>query len=117
MTIDGTDISTFGMIVQYLDNYFDNPKRKAILQEQDFDANDIVLEEKKVSVRIFGQYANQSTLATNVNALKTLIETDLEHDFVFANRSVSFTGVVRNGFPAVVKRNDVSIVLEVGVVV
>ena len=117
MTIDGTDINTFGLIVQRLNKYFDKPKRKKILTEQAFLTNDIVLEEQKPIVLLFGQYANQTTLATNVQALQTLLDTDVEHDFVFSDRSISFTGVVKKGFNAVVRRNDISIVIEIGVVV
>ena len=117
MTIDGTDISTFGLIVQRLNKYFDKPKRKKILTEQAFLANDITFNEQTPIVLLFGQYANQTTLATNVQALEALLDGDVEHDFVFVDRGISFTGVVKKGFDARVRRNDVSIVLEVGVVV
>ena len=117
MTIDGTDINTFGLIVQRLNRYFDKPKRKSILTEQTFLANDITFNEQSPVILMFGQYANQTTLATNVQALEALLDGAVEHDFVFTSRGISFTGVVKKGFSAKVKRNDVSIVLEVGVVV
>ena len=117
MTIDGTDISTFGLIVQRVSGYNNLPARKRILTEQDFDSNDITHNENTVTVKMFGQYASSAALETGVNGLRSLLESDVEHDFVFSSRGLTFTGVVKSGFSAKVFRLDVSIVLEIGVVV
>ena len=46
MTIDGTNILVFGLKVINLDDYFNLPARKKILNKQGTEAKDIVLAEK-----------------------------------------------------------------------
>lgn len=117
MTIDGTNISTFGLIVQKVSGYNNLPSRKRILTEQAFLANDITHNENTVTVKLFGQYASNVALETGVNGLKALLESDVEHDFVFATRGLTFTAVAKSGMPVKLFRLDASIVLVLGVVV
>lgn len=117
MKIDGTDISTFGLIVQSVKGYNDLPALKKILVERSFTANDIKFNEKEVAIKLFGQYASSTALETGVKGLRTLLESDVVHDFLFTSRSINFDGVARNGFKAKVFRNDVSIDLVLGIVV
>jgi hypothetical protein len=93
--------------------YKNLPALKKILTERDFDSNDIKKIEKIVTVKLFGRYASSAALETGVNGLKTLLETDVEHDFLFTSRAINFDGVANRGFKAVVFRNDVSITMEI----
>ena len=112
MTIDGINISTFGLIVTKFTGNFDLPKRKEVLKEPEF--ADQTLEEKIYTVEMFGQYANQTVMATGVNGLRTLIETSLQHDFILSNRGSTFTGVVHGGFKTKVLKNNVFVTMEIG---
>jgi len=114
MTIDGINISTFGLIVTKFTGNFDLPKRKEVLKEPEFAAGDQTVEEKVYTVEMFGQYANQTVMATGVNGLRTLIETSLQHDFILSNRGSTFTGVVHDGFKTKVLKNNVFVTMEIG---
>ena len=116
MTIDGFDISIFGLILTKFTGNFDLPARKKVLSEPEFDAGDQTLQEKKYYVNLFGQYASQNDLATNVDDLRDLLKNTLEHDFVIPTRGYTFKGVVKNGFKTKVFRNDVQINFVISVV-
>jgi len=113
MTIDGINISTFGLIVTKFTGNFDLPKRKEVLKEPEFAAGDQTVEEKVYTVEMFGQYANQTVMATGVNGLRTLIETSLQHNFIFSNRGYSFTGVVSGGFKTKIIKNNIFVTMEI----
>lgn len=117
MTIDGTDISTFGLIVQKVSGYNNLPALKKILPEREFDSGDIKLTEKNVIITMFGQYSSNAALETGINGLRSLLESDVEHDIVLSSRGITFTGVAKRGFKTRLFRLDASLVLEFGVVV
>ena len=112
MTIDGINISTFGLIVTKFTGNFDLPKRKEVLKEPEF--ADQTLEEKIYTVEMFGQYATQTVMATGVKGLSTLLKTSLQHDFILSNRGSTFTGVVHDGFKTKVLKNNVFVTMEIG---
>ncbi len=116
MTIDGTDISTFGLIVQKVSGYTNLQALKKILDEREFLANDIKGEEREVVVKLFGQYASSAALETGINGLKSLLESDVEHDYIFPNRSIAFVGVAKRGFKTSIFRLDASLLLTIGIV-
>jgi len=97
MTIDGVDISTFGLILSRFDGHLDQPARKKILSVPGFEAKDIVFESKEHSFTLVGIYASKVALFSGVEALKTLIKSALVHNFVVAAHGVTFSGVVAEG--------------------
>ena len=82
MTMGGTDISTYGLKLIKASGFSDLPRRKKILKEPGFEAKDIKYQEKKVTVELLGKYVDQSTLASNIDSLKTRLEDGLmQFDF------------------------------------
>ena len=97
MTIDGINISTFGLQYSRCDGLLDSPKRKIILDEPGFTEKDIVFESSEISVELVGIYATKTDLLAGVEGLKTLIKTTLKHDFVLPLHLFTITGVVATG--------------------
>lgn len=96
MTIDGVNISTFGMFVVLPSALYDQPARKKVLTEQGVEAKDIQYSEKVITVELAANYPDYSSLRTGVEAFKTAVETG-ENTFVFTNYGISVTGHVKNG--------------------
>lgn len=44
MTIDGTNITTLGLHLSYLDGHLNQPARKGVLQQYGFEAKDLVFD-------------------------------------------------------------------------
>jgi ribulose 1,5-bisphosphate synthetase/thiazole synthase len=110
MTVDGTNISTYGMVILSMDGYFTQPARKKLLTEQLFEENDIKFDPQEIKVSLFGDYsAAPSTLIANFEAFKTKITSALKHTFVFIGRSVTVTGVVINGVQVETFKNCVKV--------
>lgn len=97
MTIDGINISVFGLHLSKADGFLDQPGRKVILPEPSFQAKDIVFESKEISIELVGIYETKAELFTGVESLKNLIKNTLEHDFVLPGHGIVFSGVVDRG--------------------
>ena len=115
MTISGTDISTFGLKLMKLSDYYNLPARKRILTLPAFGCNDIKHEPRGAVVTLFGKYEDQDALATAVNGLRTFLESEATHGIVIGGRNISVDGVFADGFRATVKRNTVMI--EMGITI
>ena len=98
MTIDTINISTFGLSIINLEGYFDLPARKKVLNEQGNEAKDIRFVGKDVTITLLGRYVNAAALVTNLNALETLIKSDLKHAIGLIGQGINFTGVFNQGF-------------------
>lgn len=97
MTIDGTNINTFGLHLVRPDGYLDHPDRKSTLSEPGFETKDIVFENKETTINLLGVYETKTDLFAAVQGLKDLIKTDLIHDFTIARHGLTFSGVVTDG--------------------
>lgn len=97
MTIDGTNISTFGLKLSYFDGHLNQPARKKILSEQAYTSNDLNYEAKEYKVSLIGRYLDNTELFSSIQALKDLIASDVIHAFNISEHSVTFSGVVRDG--------------------
>lgn len=116
MTLSGTDISTFGLKLLKLSDYYNLPARKRILSEPAFGLNDIKYEPRRAVVKMYGKYSDQNTLATAVNGFRTLLETAVEHTVIIPGHVLGFTGVFPNGFKTKIQRNVVWIDLEMVII-
>ncbi len=112
MTIDGTDISTYGLKLLKLEDYYNQPARKRILSIPAFGANDLKYESRQAVVKLLGKYDSDNDLATAVSGLETLLKGAVKHTVIIPGHNLSFTGVVTGGFKAAVKRKTVLIELK-----
>lgn len=97
MTIDGTNISEYGLSLFSLADYYNLPARKKILTPQAYEENDIVFEPRQATVTLFGSFPDLSTLYENILAFMTKIKSDLKHDYILIGHDENFTGVVAKG--------------------
>lgn len=109
MTLSGTDISTLGLKLLKLTDYYNLPARKRILSEPAFGPNDIKYEPRRAVVKLFGKYDTQEDLATAVAGFETLIKSETQHAVSIDGHNLSFMGAFANGFRAEIKRNAVII--------
>jgi hypothetical protein len=98
MTIDGVNISAFGMKVLNLDDYYSLPARKKILAEPGTEAKDIVFQPQTATIKLLGRVADTTDLLTKLEAFETLIKSSLKHDVVLMARGESFVGVFDRGY-------------------
>lgn len=116
MTIGGTDISTYGLRLLNVLDYYNLPARKKILAIPEFETNDIKYETKKITVILFGKYADQTTMATSINNFKTLLKSDVKHNIVISEHGLNFTGVFAKGMSTKVRKNTIELQLTIIIV-
>ena len=97
MTIDGTNISTYGLEVIGLPEYYSLPARKSVLTVPGFEAKDLVYEGKEATVTLFGEYASLSAMNTAIEAFYTKIRSALKHDYILIGHGLTFSGVIVGG--------------------
>ena len=110
MTIDGTNISAYGLQLFVLKDYYNLPARKKILGVPAYEVKDIVMEDKQATVTLFGMFTSLANLRTNVEAFLTEIKSDLKHNYILTGHGESFTGVVAKGIKTEI--NGTSITLQ-----
>lgn len=113
MTIDGTNISTFGLKLLKVSDQLGLARRKQILNEQQFNAGDIRYSEFDVLFELKGKYASLSELGTSVNNFMDHLKLNTVHQFVEPARGLNFQGVVKNGFSCEIYKKVVIIKLNV----
>jgi hypothetical protein len=101
MTIDGTNISAFGLKVLNLDDYFNLPARKKILTIPGTDAKDIVFQPKTATIQLLGRFTNAADLLNKLNAFETLLKTKLNHAIELVGHNETFNGVFDKGFEVI----------------
>jgi hypothetical protein len=116
MTIGGTDISTYGLRLLNVFNYYDLPARKKILAIPEFGTNDIKYESKKITIILFGKYADQATMATSINNFKTLLKGEVKHTIVITEHGLNFTGVFVKGISTMVRKNTIELQITIIIV-
>lgn len=97
MTIDGINISSFGLRVEDMTGEVSLPARKRVLAEPGTMAKDIVFQENEIKITMFGRYASLIALRTGVEGLKDLIKLNLVHTFIRASHGLNLSGVIKNG--------------------
>lgn len=98
MTIDGTNISEFGMKVMNLDDYFSLPARKKTLPVPGVEAKDIVFQSQTATIKLLGRVADTTDLLAKLEAFETLLKSSLKHDIVLIGHNESFKGVFASGY-------------------
>jgi hypothetical protein len=101
MTIDGTNISAFGLKVLNLDDFFNLPARKKILTVPGTEAKDIVFQPKTASIPLLGRYTNAGDLLAKLNAFETLLKAQLNHTIELVGHNETFNGVFDKGFEVI----------------
>lgn len=116
MVIDSTNIADFGLKVQRAIDLESLPMRKRILTTPGLTANDIKHEPQRITVKLFGAYADRDTLALNLHTFRELIEAELVHDVVLVGRKMHFTAVATRGFQVNLLNNVMIVELELTIV-
>lgn len=112
MTIDGTNISTYGLRLIAMQDYYNIPARKRVLARPQ-SAYQFKYESKKCTVTLYGEYATLAVMLTNINLFKTKVKTVLEHTFVLVGHNLTFTGVVADGFTTEVIQKTIQLKLTI----
>lgn len=88
MTIDGTNISTFGLTLLEVKEFLFLPKRKEITQVPFHTANDIKFKSATPTVVIYGRWATATAMETALNNFQTLIKSVVKHTIVIDEYSI-----------------------------
>lgn len=112
MTIDGKDISTYGLKLLKLEDYYNQPARKRNLSIPAFGVNDLKYESRQAVVKLLGKYDSYNELATSVSGFETLLKGAMKHAVIIPGHNLSFTGVAATGYKVAVKRKTVLIELK-----
>jgi hypothetical protein len=109
MTIDGTNISTYGLRVLSMKDYYSQPARKRILAEPGYLAKDIKHESGICNIVLYGEYTDLPAMYTGIENFKTKVKTVLEHTFILVGHGLTFTGVVAGGIKTEVIQKTVQL--------
>lgn len=88
MTIDGTNISTFGLTLLEVKDFLNLPKRKEITDIPFFTANDITFKPVTPTVILYGRWATVAAMETALNSFQTLIKSLVKHTIVIDEYSI-----------------------------
>lgn len=113
MTIDGTNISTFGLMLSSPDGHLNQPARKRILNEPGFETKDIKFENKEISINLIGSYNSKADLYTKIEAFKALIKSSFDHDYILTGHGLTFSGVIIDGLKINPIKNKVRITFKI----
>lgn len=116
MTIDGINISTFGLALSYLGDHLNQPARKIILQEPEFETKDIVFDSKEPVITLVGIFPTKEDLLTGIEGLKNLIKSELIHAFNISEHGLNFNGVVADGMIMTVVQTMAKVYFKVTIV-
>jgi hypothetical protein len=116
MIIDGTNISTYGLRLLWLDDYYDLPARKKILPVPEFTENDIKYTSRNPAIKLFGKYESKTAMNTAINNFITLLKGSLVHTIELTNHGLSFSGVFKDGMKTTIRKNTVEIRFKITIV-
>lgn len=110
MIIDTFDLEEIlGLKLLRVDKQFDLPKRKSILREPGVAAGDIVLDENKIEVKLYGSFPSETYVRDVRDALVDILDSAQEHVFSIPEHSITVIGVCRDGFRTEVRRTVLKI--------
>ena len=113
MTIDGTNISTYGLRIISMEDYYSQPARKNILTQPGYMEPVIRFESRQCTVVLYGEYSTLAAMLTGVENFKTKVKTVLKHAFVLIGHNEYFTGVIANGISSEVIQNTVQLTFTI----
>jgi hypothetical protein len=102
MTIGGVALSAFGLRLSRVDGELDMPKFKQVLEEHDYPSNLIVLDEKTVSVCLFGKYGSRSELGSSVAGFMAKVRSEVKQRWTFSSHGFDRVCVVKNAIRTVI---------------
>lgn len=88
MTIDGTNISSFGLTLLEVKDFLNLPKRKEITEVPFFTANDIKFKSATPTVVLYGRWATIAAMETALNSFKSHIKNSIKHTIVIEEYSI-----------------------------
>lgn len=116
MTIDGVNISTFGMMLSYITGHLDQPARKKTMEVPGFEEKDIVFEAKEPVIILIGFYTSKAALLAEIQAFQSLIRSNTVHEFGLSGHNVTFSGAVMDGMRVDTIKNSVTITFKVTII-
>lgn len=113
MTIDGINISTYGLRLLSMQDYYTLPAQKKILERTKSgypqSGYTFKYESKQCTITLYGEYTTLAIMLININLFKTKIKTVLEHTFNLIGHNLTFTGVVAQGIKSEVIQKTVQL--------
>lgn len=109
-TIDGVEISTYGLQLAAFKGHLDLPAYKDILEFNSYITELRVQDEKDVEVVLIGQYASASALDTGIVALQTEIRSAIKLAWYFGNHAFTEWCVVKRGMKVEINRGFIAVV-------
>jgi len=116
MTIDGINISTFGLMLSYISGHLDQPARKKTLDTPGFQQKDIVFDSRETLITLIGFYPSKADLGTKIAAFLTLIKSDTIHEFIHSGHNLTISGSVMDGIRIEPLRNTVKITFKLTII-
>lgn len=95
-SIGGTLLSTYGLRLAHMDGHLDLPAYKNIVEINDMDSSLRKTEEKKIRVKLIGNYASAAAMGFNVDEFKTKIKSAPKLVWVFTAHGFSETCFVKD---------------------
>jgi hypothetical protein len=99
-TVNGIELSTYGLRLARLDGHLDYPKYKQILDEHDHSAQMKVAEDKKVRVKLIGTYATLAAMGTAMSTFHTAVKGAARLQWIFTGHDFDEYCVVADGISA-----------------
>ncbi|WP_372776804.1 hypothetical protein [Mangrovibacterium sp.] len=118
MIIDGTDITTLGLVLLKADDgLFSLPARKDVLDSPEFEENDIKHKSASFNISIFGDFNSILEMEAALNGFKSLVTASVQHTLEFDEYDLpAFPGAVfANGYSVEVIRTIVKITAKITV--
>jgi hypothetical protein len=98
LTIDGTNISTYGLQVSSVTGLHDLPKQKDILSHWNSSTDLIKLEEYQITIRLIGKYDTTGLMITAIENLRVKLASAVIHTYVSNTLNFTIAAVAKDGF-------------------
>lgn len=95
MTIDSTNINTYGLQLLTVKDYLNLPKRKDILTVPRFTENDIKTESLSFSIELYGKWNSVTDRETALAGFSSMIKSAVQHSMEISEYNIpAFSGAV-----------------------
>lgn len=95
-TVDGVDITTYGLRLARIEGHLDLPRYKSILTINDLDSVLRITDERRIRVKLIGEYASTAAMVTAIENFKTKIAGAVKYTWAFSAHGFSQTCFIKD---------------------
>ena len=95
-TVDGIDITTYGLRLARIEGHLDLPRYKNLIPINDLTAIMRITDERRIKVKLIGEFASTAAMVTAIENFKTKIAGAVKYTWAFSGHGFSETCFIKD---------------------